>query len=255
VYCSHLTSIIIPSSVTSIGDAAFWFCTNLTNVTIPDGVTSIGNEAFLGCGLTSVTIPDSVMSIGDLAFVDCTNLTNIAVAAGNPAYSSLNDVLFDKAQTTLIQYPAGLTNANYTIPASVTSISGQAFHYCFNLTSLTFLGNAPALQDSYEFNDDGIFSGTVYYYYGTSGWGNTYGSLPTVILGAPAPQIGGGSANVQSGNFHFTVSGVTNQTIVIEASTNLVSWQPIWTNTLSGTNATFTDSQWTNFPSRYYRAR
>jgi hypothetical protein len=98
---------------------------------------------------------------------------------------------------------------------------------------------------------------TVYYYYGTSGWGTTYGGLPTVMLGAPPPQIGGGGGNVgvQAGMFGFTLTGVTNQTIVVEVSTNLVNWQSIWTNTLSGTSTNFTDLQWTNYSYRFYRAR
>ena len=64
-----VTDLVIPDSVTSIGDCAFPGCTGLTSVTIPDSVTSIGNNAFNDCtGLTSVTIPDSVTNIGEKAF-------------------------------------------------------------------------------------------------------------------------------------------------------------------------------------------
>ena len=70
--CSGLTSMTIPSSVTSIGGAAFGGCSGLTSLTIPSGVTEIGDEAFSGCsGLTSLTIPSSVTSIGDWAFLGC----------------------------------------------------------------------------------------------------------------------------------------------------------------------------------------
>ena len=70
--CTSLTSVTIPSSVTSIGDGAFMGCTGLTSITIPESVTSIGEWAFLGCtGLTSVTIPESVTRIGDKAFTGC----------------------------------------------------------------------------------------------------------------------------------------------------------------------------------------
>ena len=66
-YCSGLTSVTIPNSVTSIGSSAFENCSGLTSVTIPNSVTSIGSSAFSGCsGLTSVTIPNSVTSIGVL---------------------------------------------------------------------------------------------------------------------------------------------------------------------------------------------
>ena len=54
-YCSGLTTVTIPNSVTSIGASAFSFCSGLTMVTIPNSVTSIGEFAFRGCtGLTSV---------------------------------------------------------------------------------------------------------------------------------------------------------------------------------------------------------
>ena len=76
--CSGLTSLTIPSGVTSIGGAAFRGCSGLPSLTIPSGVTSIGKSAFLGCsGLTSLTIPSSVTSISDRAFYGCRGLTSI----------------------------------------------------------------------------------------------------------------------------------------------------------------------------------
>ena len=78
--CSGLTSLTIPSSVTSIGESAFWDCSSLTSLTIPSGVTSIGEAAFSGCsGLTSLTIPSSVTSIGNYALKGCSGLTSIYV--------------------------------------------------------------------------------------------------------------------------------------------------------------------------------
>ena len=68
-FCSSLTSIAIPSSVTSIGDYSFFGCSSLTSIAIPSSVTSIGDYAFNSCSsLTSVVIPSSVTSIGDYAF-------------------------------------------------------------------------------------------------------------------------------------------------------------------------------------------
>ena len=75
-----MTSLTIPSGVTSIGDWGFDGCSGLTSLTIPSGVTSIGNLAFLGCsGLTSLTIPSGVTSIGEGAFEVCSGLTSIYV--------------------------------------------------------------------------------------------------------------------------------------------------------------------------------
>jgi hypothetical protein len=297
VGCTSLTSVTIPDSVTSIGGGAFSNC-GLTNVTIGSSVTSIGDSAFEGCaGLMNVTIGNSVTSIGDYAFQSCTSVTNFSVSAANSVYSSLDGVLLNKAQTTLIQFPCG-RGGSYAIPNSVTSVGEYAFYSCAGLTSLTipnsvtslgdfafassgltsvmigngvtsigdyafssctsltnltFLGNAPSLG-VYMFDGD-TAGAMVYYYYGTTGWGPTYGGLPTVMLGGPAPQVGASSAGVKAGGFGFTLNGVTNQTIVVEASTNLVNWQPIWTSTLSTLSTNFVDPDWVNHPRRFYRLR
>ena len=74
------TEYIIPDSVTSIGNYAFYYCKGLTSVTIGNGVKRIDNQAFVMCsGLTSITIPDSVTSIGDSAFYYCTRLTSVTI--------------------------------------------------------------------------------------------------------------------------------------------------------------------------------
>jgi hypothetical protein len=75
-----LTSLVIPNSVTSIGQGAFQNCSGLTSLVIPNSVTSIGQEVFKGCsGLTSVAIPNSVVSIGYSAFENCSGLTSVKI--------------------------------------------------------------------------------------------------------------------------------------------------------------------------------
>ena len=67
-----MSSLVIPDSVTSIGDWAFYYCDALRSVVLPDSVTSIGIGAFIGCkSLKSLEIPDSVTSIGFGAFSYC----------------------------------------------------------------------------------------------------------------------------------------------------------------------------------------
>jgi hypothetical protein len=142
---------------------------------------------------------------------------------------------------------------NVTIPNSVTNIGQSAFFNCSNLSYFTFLGNAPVLGGN-AFGS--VAAGAkVYYYFGTTGWGPTYGGLPTVMLGAPAPQVGSGSAGVKPGGFGFTLRGVVNQNIVVEASTNLANWQPIWSTTLLTPSTNFVDPDWVNYPDRFYRLR
>ena len=103
-YFSSLTSVTIPSSITSIGYQAFLNVTTLTSVNFntPSSLTSIGQYAFNGCtGLTSITIPNSVTIIDSGAFRDCTSLTSV------------------------------------TIPNSVTSIHDDVFQGCTSLRSIT----------------------------------------------------------------------------------------------------------------------
>ena len=127
--CTGLTSVTIDDNAQAhIDRQAFAGCTKLTSITIPDGVTSISTEVFQGCNnLTSVTIGENVEMIGQYAFSGCSKLTSIDVDEENQYYKSIDGVLFSKDETRLIKYPDGKTEANYTIPNSVTVIDKGAF--------------------------------------------------------------------------------------------------------------------------------
>ena len=74
----NIKSYVIPSSVTSIGDSAFWGCRSLSEIVIPSSVTSIGDGAFLGCrSLSEIVSPFSVTSIGRGAFCGCSFPDNL----------------------------------------------------------------------------------------------------------------------------------------------------------------------------------
>jgi len=109
-------------------------------------VTDIAANAFLNNNnLVSVTIGASVTTIGAAAFAGCSSLTAITVDASNPAYSNTSDgVLFDKNQTTLVQYP-GAKVGGYTIPNSITSIAQNAFYRCTGLTSVAIPNNVTSI--------------------------------------------------------------------------------------------------------------
>jgi hypothetical protein len=143
--------------VTAIGGEAFGNYWKLMHVTIPNSVTSIGVGAFHGCwGLTNIAIPRSVTSIGFnslntnytyASFGWCKNLKAITVDADNPAYSTLDGVLFNKDRTKLIQFPAGRTGS-YTIPDGVTRIENEAFYGCGGLTAVKIPNTITSIGDS-----------------------------------------------------------------------------------------------------------
>ena len=141
-----LTSVIIPDSVTSIGDHAFSECKSLTSVTIGNSVKSIDKSAFWYCPLTKVNIPASVSSISGEAFRGCSKLTTINVDNKNTSYASVNGVLYSKDISELICFPCG--KASVSIPESVTSIGQSAFMGCEKLTSVTIPDSVKSVGQS-----------------------------------------------------------------------------------------------------------
>ena len=138
--------------VTGIGQDAFYQIDGLTSVTIGTNVTTIGTNAFFQCtSLAGATIPGSVTNIGPGPFVDCQSLTVISVSASNLDFFSTNELLFNKSQTSLIQYPGGI-GGSYTLPAAVTNV-GEAFigntltNLSVNSASLYYSGTNGVLFD------------------------------------------------------------------------------------------------------------
>ena len=123
-YANHLyikgeeiTSIIIPTSITSLGGYTFAGCSYITEIEIPNTINEISYSTFYECsGLTNITIPNSVTTIGQAAFSCCTNLTDV------------------------------------TIPTSVTSIGFQAFYGCSSLTEITIPYSVKKVDDYAFYN-------------------------------------------------------------------------------------------------------
>ena len=135
---------VIPETVTTIGNGAFYECADLVSFIIPNSVTSIGDNAFRGNGsLSSVTIPNSVISIGKNAFDFCRALTSITIP--NSVTTIGNDAF---------RYCVGLSSI--TIPASVTSIGNGAFSECNGLNSVI-----SEIDHPYDIPED-VFVSAIY---------------------------------------------------------------------------------------------
>ena len=144
--CSGLTSLTLPSSITSIGESAFRNCHGLTSLTLPAGITRIGSYAFEGCsGLTSLTLPAGITSISDYAFEGCSGLTSLNLPAG---ITSIGDYAFNGCR--------GLTSL--TLPAGITSIGYYAFYGCDGLTSLTLPAGITSIGDNAFDGSQGLTS-------------------------------------------------------------------------------------------------
>jgi len=147
-----------------------------------------------------------------------------------------------------------------TIPNSVTHIGYDAFAHCTSLTAFYFKGNTPSLfGDEDEDEDEYVFTSSdkssVYYMPETTGWESTFGGRPAVLWN---PQfLSDASFGVRAGQFGFTITGPSGLVIVVEASADLANpvWSPVGTNTLTDGSSYFSDPQWTNYPSRFYRLR
>ncbi len=141
------TEIKINDGTKVISSSAFWCCSRLTSIIIPDSVTRIGNDAFFGTSLTSVTIPKGVTSIDDFAFSCCTDLTKFNVSENNENYASVDGVLFNKEKNCLVLYPNGKSDKKYIIPDSVKAINRCAFNNCTELTEITIPDSVTNIED------------------------------------------------------------------------------------------------------------
>lgn len=152
----EVKDLIIPDSVTTIGDYAFNCCYKLTSVTIPDSVTTIGDEAFYYCpNLTSVTIPNSVTEIGDGAFHICDGLTEIYCSPEIPP--TITDDTFDDLHynnATLYVPTDKLTD--YELATGWCRFSNIRPHNFSGIEDITAEGDADGVEIVGYYNTHGV---------------------------------------------------------------------------------------------------
>jgi len=157
---------VIPNSVTSIADNAFYGCRGMTTIIIPNSIKSIGDYAFYGStNLENINISSNVISIGSRVFGNCSKLSSITVDTENSVYDSRenSNAIIEKVSNTLIvgckntiipnsvvsigSYAFGGSSAlkNISIPDSVISIENSAFYYCGNLTTINISNSVTSI--------------------------------------------------------------------------------------------------------------
>lgn len=163
-YQAFLTDLTLPENMTEIPDYTFQNCGNLTTVDLPDALQRIGYQAFMNTGLTSVTFPASVTEVAGVAF-SSTPLTEVTLpdgikTLGESAFAScgqLQRITFSSGLTELpnrvCSYCDQLTEVN--IPEGIQSIGTFAFDHCTRLTTITLPESVTTLGNL-AFNQSGL---------------------------------------------------------------------------------------------------
>ena len=172
ISCTAITSITIPSGVTSVGTKMCQNCTALETITINgSSLTKIGDDAFYGCSkLSNINLPNSVTTIGKQAFDNCVLLEQAVIGDG---ITSIGEQAFMGCEKlSSISLPQSLTNLGYsafynctslatvTNNSKITSIESTTFYGCSKLSSFSFNTEITNIGDN-AFENSGLTSITI----------------------------------------------------------------------------------------------
>jgi len=170
--CISLESVSLPSTLKVIENYGFCDCRALESITLPEGLEIIGYYAFASSTLLeTIEIPASVESIGGEAFADCESLTDIFVDTNNTDYWSIDGVLYDYNEETLLCVPS--TKTRVELPDTLENIIDGAFSGCYDMQSVIIPAGVEILGE-YAFSNCAITD--IFYDGNSSQWYDIVGS-------------------------------------------------------------------------------
>ena len=268
--CSNLSEISIPASVTKIGNYAFSYCSDLRVIDIPSEVTEIGDYAFCDCAsLKIIEIPGKVTYIGNFVFCNCDNLSAINVAEDNTSYYSIDGVLFESYNPTIVYCPGkdrevysipdGIMNIGVAafcgsinlkeieIPASVTYIGGWAFSECRRLISIDLPENLNYI-DMYAFACcDGLTSVEIpsnVTNIGEHGFGNCK-NLGNITFKGVVPEFGEEVFADVTATVYYPANNLSWTGEVRQDYGGILTWKPYTTADIADSGTCGEDVTWT----------
>ena len=151
-------AVTVPSTVTTIGKAAFHGCASVASVQLPHTMDYVGSRAFCGCKkLIGIELPDGVTSIGDSTFYNCTSMTNLSLPqtitsiGANAFYhcNLLTSVVLPDAVEVIDDHAFNLCYSMRTIkmPTNLKRIGYRAFENCSKLTTITISTDVNTIED------------------------------------------------------------------------------------------------------------
>ena len=153
---TNITEIVLPNTITLLGESCFYDCSNLKAITLPNDITSLGNSCFRGCSeIESITLPNNITSLGNSCFYGCSSLKSILlpnsiISLGDGCFSGckgLESITFPNSITSLGNYcfSGCYSIETITLPNSITSLGEDCFYACTSLKYITLSNSITSL--------------------------------------------------------------------------------------------------------------